>query len=202
MAKLKVHAANFKFDEISVLGGCLYIKNKLFQITGERIDANDIVSIEVANEDSVKKVGGALGWGVAGAVLMGPLGAVAGLILGGNKKEVTFVAELSNNRKLMATLPSKDYISLVSKVKIKDDFINGGAIERQNNNEHPAEDSILDPLFEDVICLSSKTKEITDSLLMAEFNISQDRAEILGKQLQAQYLLSEPDKNGVRRFLI
>lgn len=128
MTKLKVHAANFKFDEISVLGGCLYIKTRLFQLTGDRVDADDIASIEVANEDSVKKVGGALGWGVAGAVLMGQLGAVAGLILGGNKKEVTFVAELSHNRKIMATLPSKDYISLVSKIKVKNDVINSDAI--------------------------------------------------------------------------
>jgi len=112
MAKIKVHAANFPYLEINATGGCLFIKTGLLQMLGETIHGSRLVTIEVASEDSVKKVGNAVGWSVVGGVIAGPLGILAGAILGGNKKEVTFVAEIDDGRKLMGTTDNKTFISL------------------------------------------------------------------------------------------
>lgn len=112
MAKIKVHAANFPYLEINATGGCLFVKTGAFQLTGETIHGSRLVTIESASEDSVKKVGGAIGWGVVGGVLAGPVGLLAGALLGGNKKEVTFVAELDDGRKFMGTTDHKTFIGL------------------------------------------------------------------------------------------
>lgn len=58
---------------------------------------------EILDEEKVKKLAGTAGWGIAGAVLLGPLGAIGGILLGGNKKEVAFAAYLKDGRKFMAT---------------------------------------------------------------------------------------------------
>jgi len=115
MPKIKVHASNFDNMEISITGGVIFIKSKWSQLVGDRVDPASVVALDVASEDSVKKIGGSLGWGVAGGVLMGPLGLIAGAILGGNRKDVTFIAELSEGRKFMATTDSKTYTELQAK---------------------------------------------------------------------------------------
>ena len=51
----------------------------------------------------MKKIGGTVGWGAVGAIALGPVGLLAGLLLGGKKKEVTFVARFKDGRKLLAT---------------------------------------------------------------------------------------------------
>ncbi|ENG7537186.1 hypothetical protein ABVE29_003289 [Providencia stuartii] len=122
MAKVKVHAANFPYSEISITSGAFFIKEGVFQFNGECVLANKIKTIDIASEDSVKKVGGALGWGVAGGVLLGPIGAIAGIFLGGNKKEVTFIVELEDGRKFMGTTDTKSYTKVVAKKMEYDSF--------------------------------------------------------------------------------
>jgi len=44
--------------------------------------------------------------------MFGPMGLLAGLMLGGRKKEVTFVARFKDERKLLATTDRKTFIAL------------------------------------------------------------------------------------------
>lgn len=112
MAKIKVHTASFPYVEITSSGSCLFIKTSAFQFTGETVHASEIKTLEVATEESVKKVGGTLGWGVAGGIIAGPVGLLAGALLGGKGKDVTFVAELEDGRKFMGTVDSKSFTKL------------------------------------------------------------------------------------------
>lgn len=71
---------------------------------GETINlGQELERIELLDEEKVKKLAGTAGWGVAGAVLLGPIGAIGGILIGGNKKEVAFAAYLKDGRKFMAT---------------------------------------------------------------------------------------------------
>ncbi|MDA7023362.1 hypothetical protein [Pseudomonas fragi] len=71
---------------------------------GETINPGlELERTELLDEEKVKKLAGTAGWGVAGAVLLGPIGAIGGMLLGGNKKEVAFAAYLKDGRKFMAT---------------------------------------------------------------------------------------------------
>lgn len=78
----------------------------------EKVKLADIEAVEVASEEAVIRVGGAIGWGVAGAVLLGPVGLLAGLVAGSRGKAVTFVCKLKDGRKFLASAPSKVFIEL------------------------------------------------------------------------------------------
>ena len=114
MATIKVHAGDFTKGEGQVAFGHLTLKTKEKYIMGEGIAFSELDDVAVATEDSVKKIGGTVGWGIVGGVILGPVGLLAGLLLGGKKKEVTFVARFKDGRKLLATADSKTFIKLQS----------------------------------------------------------------------------------------
>ena len=73
---------------------------------------NRLAVVEVASEESVKRIGGAAGWGAVGALALGPVGLLAGVILGGRSKDVTFIATFKDGRKMLATTDSKTFTKL------------------------------------------------------------------------------------------
>lgn len=74
----------------------------------------DVEACEVASEESVKRLGGTVGWGVAGSVLLGPVGLLAGLLAGGRGKDVTFVIKFRDGKKALCTAKSKHYREIQS----------------------------------------------------------------------------------------
>ncbi|MBF9235631.1 hypothetical protein [Microvirga alba] len=112
LGRFTVHAGDFrKGNEHQFLRGKLLMKKpKGFFRETVRLDA--VESVEVASEESVKRLGGTIGWGVAGAVLLGPVGLLAGLLAGGRGKDVTFVCKLKDGRKFLATASSKMFVEL------------------------------------------------------------------------------------------
>ena len=69
-------------------------------------------SISLASEEAVKRTGGTIGWGVAVAPLLGPVGLLAGLLLGGKGTDVTFIAQFKDGRKMLATTDVKSFTKL------------------------------------------------------------------------------------------
>jgi hypothetical protein len=112
MAKIKVHAGDFLKGEGQLSFGSLVLKTQAHPWVGETISLASLEMVDTASEENVKKVGGTIGWGAAGAVLLGPVGLLAGLLLGGRKKEVTFVARFKDGRKLLATTDSGTYTKI------------------------------------------------------------------------------------------
>lgn len=111
MAYINVLAGDFKKGKMFFLFG------KITLITEnppkvEQVAAADLDAVEPASEESVKKLGGTVGWGVVGATVFGPAGLLAGLLLGGKKTEVTFVARLKDGRKFLASTDSKTFSAL------------------------------------------------------------------------------------------
>ncbi|MDD2466955.1 MAG: hypothetical protein PHI97_23415 [Desulfobulbus sp.] len=103
MAKITVHAGDFLKGDGGFSFGSFSLRNQQHLWVGETIPATNLDDLEVASEESVKKIGGTVGWGAVGAIALGPVGLLAGLLLGGKKKEVTFVARFKDGRKLLAT---------------------------------------------------------------------------------------------------
>lgn len=73
-----------------------------------------IASVEALTEEKVKKLGGTAAWGLAGAALLGPIGAIGGLLIGGNKTEVTFMLEDKEGKKFIGRTDAKTYSSLLA----------------------------------------------------------------------------------------
>lgn len=88
-------------------------KNSLWK--GETVDfKKQVASMDLLTEEKVKKLAGTAGWGLAGGALLGPLGALGGVLLGGNKKEVAFACYLKDGRKFMATTSNKTWQSILA----------------------------------------------------------------------------------------
>lgn len=108
----EVHAGDFKKGkEHQLVGGKLVMK-RADQFFRETIELDELESVEMASEEAVKRLGGTVGWGLAGGVLLGPVGLLAGLLAGGRGKDVTFVCKLKDGRKFLATGPSKVFTEL------------------------------------------------------------------------------------------
>jgi hypothetical protein len=116
MAKVKVLAGDFLEADGQYSLGSLILKTKEHSWLGETIPLVQLDTVDIATEENVKKIGGTVGWGAAGAIILGPVGLLAGLLLGGRKKEVTFVAKFKDGRKLMAQTDSKTFTKLQAAV--------------------------------------------------------------------------------------
>lgn len=112
MATITVHAGDFHEGKATLSLGAVSLRNDKHPWLGEPISIKQFKTVEVATEESVRSVGGAIGWGAAGGLLLGPVGLLAGLLLGGKKNEVTFVAQLEDGRKMLATTDSKTFTKL------------------------------------------------------------------------------------------
>lgn len=112
MAKVVVHAGDFLKGNGKFSFNSLVLRTDEHSIIGEAIPITELETVEMATEENVKKLGGTVGWGIAGGVLLGPVGLLAGLLAGGRKKEVTFVAKFKDGRKCLATTDNKTFVKL------------------------------------------------------------------------------------------
>lgn len=69
----------------------------------------EIESLQIQTQESVKDLAKTLGLTVAGGVLLGPLGAIAGYFAGGSRKEVCVLVKLKNGKKFLAVMDQRIY---------------------------------------------------------------------------------------------
>jgi hypothetical protein len=87
----------------------------LDDIEYEFIPFAEIAEMEKATEESITRLGGAVGWGLAGSLAFGGVGMLAGLLRGGKAKEVMFVCTFVDGRKMIAKTDSKTYERILAK---------------------------------------------------------------------------------------
>jgi hypothetical protein len=83
--------------------------------------SGNVERVEIVTEENKKKMLGSVGWGLTGAVVGGLIAApiaiaagLAGLLKGGNKKEICFACYLKDGRKFMAVVDPKIYMQISS----------------------------------------------------------------------------------------
>lgn len=69
----------------------------------------EIDSVQVQTQESVKDLAKTLGLTIAGGVLLGPLGAIAGYFAGGSRKEVCCLIKLKDGKKFLAVMDQRIY---------------------------------------------------------------------------------------------
>lgn len=194
MSKIKVLAGDFPE------GSCDYSWGKFdFGFLSENVSDKNLEMVEIATEESVKKIGGTVGWGVAGAVILGPVGLLAGLLLGGKKKEVTFVAKFKDERKLMASTDSKTFTKLQaavfnnhkgSSITTKDEkFENRGISgEKHSKVNFGSSPKVYKPTLEEIAAIKTDTTE-SDNGVSNQINNSSNNIDIQQnrKAIEEQY---------------
>lgn len=110
MGQIKIQAGDFQEGEGSIFSfGSFSLRKKGAWFDSEIVRPTEVEEVSIATEESVKRLGGTVGWGAAGAVILGPVGLLAGLLLGGRGKQVTFVVRLKDGRKFLATTDAKTF---------------------------------------------------------------------------------------------
>lgn len=109
MAEFKIEGGDFPKGKAQYSFGSFTIKTKEKPLLGITIPARKLDALEPASEEAAVRLGGAAGWGAAGALLLGPAGLLAGLVLGGRGKKVTFIAVFKNGKKFLGTAPQKTF---------------------------------------------------------------------------------------------
>lgn len=64
----------------------------------------NILNITQITEENKSSFLGKAGWGIVGGLALGGIGALAGVLAGGNKKEVTIALEMKTGEKIMVTV--------------------------------------------------------------------------------------------------
>ena len=82
--------------------------------SGSEEITDNIEKVELITEENQKKFLGAAGLGLAGGLLLGPVGAIAGLLAGGRSKEVCFACYLKDGRKFLAKGDTKIYQAVLA----------------------------------------------------------------------------------------
>jgi|ETNmetMinimDraft_13_1059891.scaffolds.fasta_scaffold19951_2 hypothetical protein len=93
----------------ALMGNYLKYNNK----NTYRIFLNKVTTIDIITEENKKKVMGTLVGGAAGLLLLGPLGAIGGLLLGGNKNMVNIAVGLNDDRHFVASCTAKTHLALL-----------------------------------------------------------------------------------------
>ena len=126
------------------IGSVIQLKYGGFTIGREKINSAQILSVDLVAEENVlrteggnKSIVGAVGWGVAGGLALGPLGGLAGLVFGGRKsKKITsrtnicFALYLKDDRKYLIssdlytfqTIKGMCFVPVQKNVKEPDDI--------------------------------------------------------------------------------
>jgi hypothetical protein len=107
-------------NKVNVLGGD--VQQGEWQFEGntlwgpfEQIELNgEVKSVTMQTEEGAKNIAHTLGWGLAGGLVLGPAGAIAGMVFGGNRKQVCAMVELKDGRKFLATMDSKIYQQMLA----------------------------------------------------------------------------------------
>lgn len=115
MANITVLAGDFLQGDGEWRNGVLTLSTPLHPWPGISIPIAKFATLEVANQESVNKVKDAIGFGIAGAMILGPIGAIAGFLLAGKETEVTFIATLKDGRKLLAATDSDTYQEILDR---------------------------------------------------------------------------------------
>ena len=107
-------------NKVNVLGGD--VQQGEWQFEGntlwgpfEQIELDgEVKSVTMQTEEGAKNIAHTLGWGLAGGLVLGPAGAIAGMVFGGNRKQVCAMVELKDGRKFLATMDSKIYQQMLA----------------------------------------------------------------------------------------
>lgn len=121
LGQFKIIAGDFRTDMKHQFVGNVLMLHEVggWGFSAKKYPVQRIAAIEEVNSDTDRKVGGTLGWGVAGALVAGPLGAVAAGYFGGKKNDVTFICQLDDGKQFVGVMKKSLFSSLAAPFLLK-----------------------------------------------------------------------------------
>jgi hypothetical protein len=122
MATIMIHAGHFKPGKINIRlrtpANSIFFTPDVMRLTDVATESvinyrlEDLAELEVASEESAKKMMGAIGWGLVGDLALGPLGLLAGVLSGGKQINVKFIGNFHDGRRMLASTDSKTFTAM------------------------------------------------------------------------------------------
>lgn len=115
--EFKIHAGDFATNRKGSFSSRCFSMPDSEDVWGRKThiyNRAQVEEIDEASEENVKRLAGTVGWGAAGALILGPVGLLAGLLAGGRKKEVTFIVKFSDGKKALCSADSKLYTKMLA----------------------------------------------------------------------------------------
>lgn len=109
MSRIKVISGDFLAGDAEFQSGLFTLKSVLKPSIELTIPTSKIKELEKETEEVVKNQGSIIRWSLAGALLLGPIGLVAGWLLCDTEREITFYAKFKDGRCLLATTDIDTY---------------------------------------------------------------------------------------------
>lgn len=104
---MKVLAGDYKKDcDVRFAGDRLQIQKGIFSY--EYIALVDISDFQIVTEENKTSILGKVGWGAVGAIALGPLGLLAGVIGGGNRQDRVMALETRDGKRVLLKGNAKD----------------------------------------------------------------------------------------------
>ena len=75
---------------------------------------SDVENLEEVSEENKVKVLGAAGWGTVGAIALGPVGLLAGLVLGGRGKNIVFAVTFKDCKRALLETDRKEWNRIIA----------------------------------------------------------------------------------------
>lgn len=109
---IELHGGDFKKAQF-IGNKRLRLRSGIFFFKHETVTCAHVASVENVAQETSKSFGGAVGKGIVGGLLLGPLGAVAGVLSGGNKSRVAFRCVLKDGRQFVGTTTQDGFAILL-----------------------------------------------------------------------------------------
>lgn len=136
-----------------------------------KISLNDhLVAVEQITEENKYSVLGKAGWGTLGGILLGPVGLLAGIVLGGNSKELCCACKLDTGEEFLVSCDTEECQKLKNlSIAPKDAVFNGETIDA----EAVTRQDILDAV--------ERLGKLRDQGVVTEEEFNAKKAELLAK---------------------
>lgn len=183
---MKILGANFaKKVEVNTRGKNIALsytdKNRKFHVI--RID-KDLVVWERITEENKFKFGPLMGWGFLGAVILGPIGAIAGILLKGRATWCTVACEFTENRRCVIEMSPEEFTAFQFAAPAGADVesirAEAAKIVAQIESEKAAEKEAISDAAEAAEALF-KLKQLYDAGILTEEEYAEKRENLIEK---------------------
>ena len=133
------------------------------------VSLNDhLVAVEHITEENKYSILGKAGWGTLGAIALGPVGLLAGLVLGGNSKELCCACKLDTGEEFLVSCETEECQKLKSLAQK-----NAGKTPKLPAPDGNAEEDAMEAL--------ERLGKLRDQGVVTEDEFQQKKAELLSR---------------------
>ena len=137
-----------------------------------KVSLNDhLTAVEHITEENTYSILGKAGWGTLGAIALGPVGLLAGLVLGGNSVELCCACKLDTGEEFLVSCETEECQKLKS-------------LAQKNAGKLAADGPVIEARLvekEDVMATLERLGKLRDDGVVTEDEFQQKKAELMSR---------------------